>query len=93
MQKTGVNLQIWKDTVNRASSSAENIGKVKAIKLSKTDLAPFTSFKNSIEEINNSLASYKGLAEQDAGKMIKAGANKAQDDSAGASSLKIVGGR
>jgi hypothetical protein len=44
-----------------------------------------------ISEINSSLASYKGMAEQDVTKMIKAGENKAKDDKAGASSMKIVG--
>lgn len=49
------------------------------------------NFTEMISEINSSLASYKGMAEQDVSKMIKAGENKARDDKAGASSMKIVG--
>ncbi|HCM87840.1 MULTISPECIES: hypothetical protein [Enterococcus] len=92
MAKAGVGVKGgWSGDVSKAGSSAGNIGKVESVTFGQTNLSPFTQFTEMISEINSSLASYKGMAEQDVSKMIKAGENKARDDKAGASSMKIVG--
>ncbi|MGM0112105.1 hypothetical protein [Enterococcus sp. DIV0187] len=92
MAKSGVGVKGgWSGEVSKAGSSAGNIGKVASVTFGQTNLSPFTQFTEMISEINRSLASYKGMAEQDVTKMIKAGENKAKDDKAGASSMKIVG--
>jgi len=87
--KSGVNLSEWTQSVNKANSTISGIGKMKTVSFSQTNARPFTESKTMIEQINSSLESYKEFAKGSTNKMIAAGKNKANDDKAGAATMKI----
>lgn len=89
MVKVGVETD-WEGVVSKGTSTVDSIEKVQNPKLSVTTLIPFTSFEELINKLNESLSNYQTFNNEDGKKMIQAGKNKEEDDTSGASSMKIV---
>ncbi|MFT8557814.1 hypothetical protein [Liquorilactobacillus hordei] len=93
MVKTGVDIASWKAAVNKSKGGAVKLSKYKSLELSKTNLVPFTSFKDLIEAYNSSVANFKSFSEQDAVRMIAAGQNKKKDDTNGQKQFSSARGK
>ncbi|WP_275400723.1 hypothetical protein [Enterococcus faecium] len=89
MVKNSVDLSEWTQLVNKANSTVSGISKMKNVNFSQTNAKPFKEFTTMITNINSSLDSYKIFFKGSMDKMTAAGKNKANDDKAGAASLKI----
>ncbi|WP_165005119.1 MULTISPECIES: hypothetical protein [unclassified Enterococcus] len=89
MVKSSVDLSEWTQSVNKANSTVSGISKMKNVNFSQTNAKPFTEFTTMINNINSSLDNYKTFVKGSMDKMTAAGKNKANDDKAGAASLKI----
>lgn len=89
MVKNSVDLSEWTQLVNKANSTVSGISKMKNVNFSQTNAKPFKEFTTMITNINSSLDSYKIFVKGSVDKMTAAGKNKANDDKAGAASLKI----
>ncbi|HGF7128773.1 TPA: hypothetical protein ACF3DK_001759 [Enterococcus faecium] len=89
MVKNSVDLSEWTQLVNKANSTFSGISKMKNVNFSQTNAKPFKEFTTMITNINSSLDSYKIFVKGSMDKMTAAGKNKANDDKAGAASLKI----
>ncbi|EGP4764925.1 hypothetical protein QRK71_000533 [Enterococcus faecium] len=90
MVKNSVDLSEWTQLVNKANSTVSGgISKMKNVNFSQTNAKPFKEFTTMITNINSSLDSYKIFVKGSMDKMTAAGKNKANDDKAGAASLKI----
>lgn len=91
MVKTGTEAT-WRSTVSHGTTAVSDIDQLKKITFKKTDLKPFTSFKETANQFNQSITAYQKFNASDAGKMIQAGLNKTTDDQAGAAGIKTTGG-
>lgn len=89
MVKNSVDLSEWTQLVNKANSTVSGISKMKNVNFFQTNAKPFKEFTTMITNINSSLDSYKIFVKGSMDKMTAAGKNKANDDKAGAASLKI----
>jgi len=82
----------WSQTVNKAGSAVSDIGKVKKIQFSKTDLQPFKQFEEIITDVNKSLSDFKSFNKQDTAKMLKVGDKIVEHDKDSAKNMMIAKG-
>lgn len=82
----------WGQRVNKAGSAVSDLGKVKTIQFSKTNLAPFKQFEELISDVNSSLSKFKSFSKQDTAKMLQVGEKIKDEDKSSARNMYISRG-